>query len=116
MTGHMGDEDRERIGRIADNSTRLLNEVIRLRTDVQRLHSRIEPFEGERLLEYPAELHPRVRNLKDALDGISEARKMIESCERDFAKVRSVIDVIADDVVSREDMRPYLKSKTPEAR
>ena len=116
MMGGLTTEDRERIGKIADNSTKLLNEVARLRVDVQRLHKRIEPYEDERVLEYLAEIHPRVRSLKDALDDISDARKMIENCERDFAKVRSVVDVIADDVVSREDMRPYLKSKTPEAR
>ena len=104
-------EVHEQIGRLADGVTKLTAEVARLRRDIAGLHARIEPYEGEippaqPWGETPA---PRTRNLIDELARLQLARGTIESCERHLNAMRAKLDEIANDSISREEMKPWLK-------
>lgn len=96
--------------RLSDIAEKLLNETSRLRRDVVRLSGRIEPFEGEPHIADPVIERPPRRDFKDAIDVLYAARQQIENAERDLAKIRSVAEGIDRDAISREELKPWLKS------
>lgn len=97
------------VERISITAEKLLNETIRLRRDVARLHGRIEPFEDEQRIVDPPVVASRHRNLKDALDTIEAARESIRDSEYALNVIEGRINEIASAAVSREEMRPWLK-------
>lgn len=104
-------EMHDQVARLADNVAKLTNEVGRLRRDIAGLHARIEPFEGE----VPAQLphsnlpQPAKRRLVDELERLQEARQTIDACERHVGAMRATLDEIANDSLSREEMKPWLR-------
>lgn len=107
-------EIHEQVSRLADGVAKLTAEVERLRRDIAGLHARIEPFEGEVVAQLPWEEPPapRTRNLMDELSRLQSARGKIESCERHLNAMRSKIDEIANDSLSRDEMKPWLRPST----
>lgn len=87
-----------------------IREAERLRRDIHALHARIEPFDDEKTV-----LHPSIakfetpKTLNDALKLVVEVHKYMYNCELDLNAIRSVMTEISDDVVSRDDLKPYLK-------
>ena len=103
-------EVHDQIARLADGVTKLTGEIQRLRRDIASLHARIEPFEGEVRQAMPLEepTAPRTRSLMDELARLQLARGTIESCERHLNAMRAKVDEIANDSLSREEMKPWL--------
>lgn len=98
------------VARLADMSAKLLNEVERLRRDVRQLLGRIEPYTGEIPPPQTVEIVWQKRwKVVDALALIEGARRGIQGCEFDLNSIRSNMDAISQNVVSREDMKPFLK-------
>jgi hypothetical protein len=98
-------------GKVFEATNKLVYEVARLRTDIARLHSRIEPFEGEVRRPDPLPADMKFRTFLEALDGIADARASIQSCEYHLSSIRGMLDGISSDAISREEMRPWLKGK-----
>lgn len=103
-------EVHEQVARLSEGVTKLTSEVERLRRDIAGLHARIEPFEGEvrRAMPLDEPSAPRTRNLMDELARVQLARGTIESCERHLNAMRAKVDEIANDSLSREEMKPWL--------
>ncbi len=97
--------------KVFEATSKLVNEVARLRMDIARLHSRIEPFEGEVRRPEPLPADMKFRSLIEALDGIADARASIQSCEYHLSSIRGMLDGISSDAISREEIRPWLKGK-----
>jgi hypothetical protein len=97
--------------KVFEATSKLVNEVARLRMDIARLHSRIEPFEGEVRRPEPLPADMKFRSLIEALDGIADARASIQSCEYHLSAIRGMLDGISSDAISREEIRPWLKGK-----
>jgi len=72
--------------------------VVRLRSDIQRLHARIEPFEGEKVEPYPLVPKEHFKRFREAFDGISRAREVIHTCEFHLTTIRGVIENIGSEV------------------
>lgn len=105
----LSDKDKDRIRLISQNSSKLLTEVQRLHRDVMILKGRIEPFDGEDISKFPKPKTQKATwKLRDALDIINECRQIIYGIERDVQNCLARIKVIEDDVVSREEMKPWL--------
>lgn len=103
-------EVHEEVARVATAAEKLLHETERLRRDVAMLSGRIEPFDGEpKLPAYFPERMP-LRNLKDALWIIEQARREIEGCERHLSSIRGAMDVIVSDAMLRDEMKPFIKA------
>jgi hypothetical protein len=49
--------------------------------------------------------------IPDALNMIDMARTHIQNCEYEISAIRARLDEIADDVVSREEMKGWIKSE-----
>jgi prefoldin subunit 5 len=105
-------EVHEQMARIADGINKLISEVERLRRDIAALHARIEPFEGELPAGLPNDQPtvPRTRNLMEELHRLQITRGKIDACERHLNAMRATMDEIANDSISREDMKPWLKT------
>jgi len=105
---HLTDENWKLVARIADTADKLYKETMRLRRDVRTLWGRIEPFEGLPEIPEPVLDDFRHRNLKEALDTLAAAAKSVRDAEYDLSTIRSRMDEIAADAISREDMKPYI--------
>lgn len=99
------------IAKIVEAANKLAYEVARLRTDIARLHGRIEPFKDEVKRLDPLWPDERVRNASEALNAIAEARKSIQGCEYHLADIRGVIDSISKDAIPRHELKPYIRDK-----
>jgi len=101
----------QQFDKLTELTTKLLNEVARLRADVVKLHGRIEPFPDEVPDAHPVEHRRKYRNFVDVFDGISSARQSILGCEHHLNAIRGVMEGISSDAISREEMKPWLKSR-----
>ena len=86
---------------------KLLYEVGRLRRDVEKLHTRVDPFENEREFS-PIKAEP-IQSLAESLNALVDARNSVQGAEYHLAAIRAAMDGIAKDAISREEMKPYLK-------
>ncbi|MEQ8450625.1 MAG: hypothetical protein RIB97_13150 [Nitratireductor sp.] len=107
-------EDRSLLERIAVQSEKLTSEVRRLRGDIMRLHTRIEPFDEDVTVSevpvmpgFPGTPQRRWK-LVDALNMLADCRREILDAERHLNAIRGVLNGIAADAISREDMKPYI--------
>jgi hypothetical protein len=99
------------VRRLADAAEKLLHETERLRRDVAILHGRIQPFTGEVPLPEPEFTRQELKwPVRDAINLISRARGSILACEQDLSAIRARMDSIESDAISREEMKPWLKS------
>jgi hypothetical protein len=100
------------LNRLADAAEKLLRETERLRRDVRALNGRIEKFEDDQFNpELSAAPVTRTKwNAVDALNVIEQARQNILNSEYEISAIRSRVDTIEGDVVSREDMKPWIKA------
>lgn len=105
----LAEEDRHLIGRLAVTADKLLLETTRLRGDVARLHSRIEPFEHDVLITVREPDQPAPKSLKAALQMLAQCRQGILDCEHDINAIRGRLDNIASDAITRAEMKPWLK-------
>ncbi len=103
------DDEAGRIEQIAPLASKLLHETERLRRDVARLHQRIEPFEGEPVIPDPEFPPERPATVSKVIEMIAAARRGIIACERDLSAIRSAMDTIEKDAVSRADMKPFIR-------
>ncbi|MGE0653265.1 MAG: hypothetical protein AB7P12_16200 [Alphaproteobacteria bacterium] len=106
----LADADRRLIARIMEVAEKLLFETARLRGDVVRLHGRIEPFENEVKIRDLTPTIEKPKTLKDALALLARSRDNILECEHELTAIRGSLDNIAADAISREEMKPWLKS------
>jgi hypothetical protein len=91
---------------------KLLRETERLRNDVARLNARIEPIDGHenRFDDRQPPPSPVVRwPVPAALNMIDSARQGILNCEHELSAIRARIDNIAEDAISREELKPWIK-------
>jgi hypothetical protein len=99
--------------RLADAAEKLLHETERLRRDITNLNNRITPYAGMEDLPPLEDVILVLRKWKaiDALNMIEEARKRILNCEYEVSAIRGRADAIEADAVSREEMKPWIKSQ-----
>jgi hypothetical protein len=104
----------EQVTRFADLAAKALREVERLRRDVAKLCNRIEPVEGEAPLPDPGPLKYRLKwPVRDALNMFRNISQIIGACDRDLNAIRAKLDIIENDVISREELKPWIdKNKT----
>jgi hypothetical protein len=95
--------------KIVSSAEKLLHEVFRLRSDIAKLHARIEPFDNER--DFTVSLGKPIRTMSEALAAIDEARQGVISAEYHLNAVRAGMDGISKDAISREEMKPYIKDR-----
>jgi len=107
----LSESDKANIRKIADNSEKLLKETYRLRADVLRLHGRIEPFDDEKHVIEFEHSFPKTRVLKDFLDEMTVSLRNLKEVEYDLSAIRSFLDTVSKDAVSREDWKPFIDSK-----
>jgi hypothetical protein len=92
---------------------KLLHETKRLRNDVQTLNARIRRNETEQCVdpEYPhwAACPKKSWPIADALNMIDKAREGIQGGEYHLNAIRALLDDIANDPVSRTEMKEWLK-------
>jgi len=102
------DNSKADLKKIAENSAKLLYEVQRLHRDVQIVKGRIEPFEDGNT---PVSIDPPKAKwrLAEALNLIAESRQTIEGIERDVQNIRSMMQNITSDAISRSEMKPWLR-------
>jgi hypothetical protein len=100
------------LNRLADAAEKLLRETERLRRDVRALNMRIERFEDDTFqTELSAAPVTRAKwNAVEALNVIEQARQNILNSEHEVSAIRARMDTIEGDVVSREDMKPWIKT------
>jgi hypothetical protein len=107
-------EVHDQVRKLVEAAAKLLHETERLRRDVATLHGRVEPFEGEVPLPQPpgyAEPPKAKWNVVDALNMIQRARNDVLGCEHVLSAIRARMDTIESDALSREEMKPWLKSR-----
>jgi hypothetical protein len=92
---------------------RLLHETKRLRNDVQTLNARIRQSENEQYVDpenpYWAASPKKTWPVPDALNMIDQAKEGIKSSEYHLNAIRALLDDIANDPVSRTEMKAWLK-------
>lgn len=107
---------------IAKAIDRLANEVVNLRRDTARLHARVSPewsgrepgyldsmeFEPRNSLYYGK---PKPVTEQEAWALIKAMRDQLRGVDYHMGAVRSHMDDICKDAISREEMKPYLKEK-----
>jgi hypothetical protein len=91
---------------LADAVLRLIHAAERLQRDVERLVERIEPLSNDR--PFVPSAMP-VRTMADAFEAIETSAGRILSSEYHVAAIRSALDVIQNDVQSREEMKRWLR-------
>lgn len=109
----LSEHDRDLLIKIREGVEKLAAEVRRLRGDVVRLHSRVEPFENDIVIreaatEFPWHENPTKWKLADALNVIAEARRGVVSAEYSLNAIRGRMDEIASDAMLRDEMKPYI--------
>lgn len=88
---------------------RLAREVPRLRSDVERLNNRIEPFEDEPDYQPVSYAMPKPKTFRDVLDNFERVRRDVEECESIIRRMGARMEQIRDDAWSRNDMKQWLK-------
>lgn len=102
---------KEGVARLIRAAEKLLSEVSRLQHDVSVLNGRIEKYEDEIVSSWRPTPRPQTTwNIVDALNMIESARVGIRNCEYDLSAIRGRIDAIEKDAISREEMKPWIKS------
>ena len=91
----------------------LLHETKRLRNDVQTLNARIRPNENEQLVDpdhpYWGASPKTTWPIPDALNMIDQAKEGIKGSEYHLNAIRALLNDIANDPVSRTEMKTWLK-------
>lgn len=91
----------------------LARNIASLATQVQRLADRIEPYEGS--ADRPEVRHLMVPKnplpLETAMKVLMAASSGIESCERDFAAIRSKVERADEGAYLRDELAPWMKPK-----
>jgi hypothetical protein len=91
----------------------LLYETKRLRNDVQTLNARIRRNKNEQCVDlenpYWAASPKKTWPVPDALNMIDQAREGIKGSEYHLNAIRALLDDIANDPVSRTEMKAWLK-------
>jgi hypothetical protein len=92
---------------------KLLHETKRLRNDVQTLNARIRRNENEQCVDpehpYWASSPKKTWPVPDALNMIDQAREGIKGSGYHLNAIRALLDDIANDPVSRTEMKVWLK-------
>lgn len=102
---------KEGVARLVGAAEKLLSEVSRLQHDVSVLNGRIEGYEDEITNPWRPTPNPKKTwNIVDALNMIEAARVSIRNCEYDLNAIRGRMDAIESDAISREEMKPWIKS------
>jgi hypothetical protein len=97
------------VARAADAAEKLINEVQRLRRDVQRLAGRIEPFVDEKPMLEPEYFKRTVQwTAADAFNVLDETRASVRACEYELTAIRGRMDAIESDAISRAEMKPWI--------
>jgi hypothetical protein len=107
----MNELNQETLRALVDVTNKLVLEVARLRRDVARLHGRIARSEGEMPIndEVPGYEELRFWTLQDALNGLATARRGVIAAQEQLGKSENLLNQIASQSISREEMRPHLK-------
>jgi ABC-type transporter Mla subunit MlaD len=109
MEDRMDDPD---FASVVDAAERLIREIARLRSDIARLLDRLEPFEEEKTRLADIARFGEVetaKTLPDALKMLTDARREIKNAEYDLNAIRARMDEVANDTMSRDEIKPYLK-------
>jgi hypothetical protein len=101
------------VKRLTAVAEKLLHETERLRGDVARLNARLDPIEGDEddVYDEPPPLARVKWPVPDALNVIDQARRNILNCEHELSAIRARVDTIAEDVVSREEIKHLIKNE-----
>ena len=86
-------------------------EVARLRSDVNTLWRRIEPFEDESPKVFPSYDIGRPRNLSEVVKEFTRLRKDVVECQSIILWIKALLDQIQNDSWSRADMKPWIKDR-----
>jgi hypothetical protein len=86
--------------------------VLQISRDVSMLSARVQPIEGsEPHVDHPPP-SPKVKWLvPEALNMIDRARTNILNCEYELSAIRARMDNIANDALSRDEMKPWIKER-----
>jgi hypothetical protein len=98
----------EETKRLADVAEKLMRETMNLRRDVRALVSRIEPIRGIDADPRMWSFEKPIVTAKQAFAAIDSARRNIRDAERELAAARANIDSIAGDVISRDELKPWI--------
>ena len=92
---------------------KLLHETKRLRNDLQTLNARIRRKENEQCVDpenpYWAASPKKTWPIPDALNMIDQAREGIQSSEYHLNAIRALLEDIANDPISRTEIKESLK-------
>ncbi|MBO6755962.1 MAG: hypothetical protein JJ902_06515 [Roseibium sp.] len=113
MSENRDGEVKKYLSDILDNIIKLNREVSNLRVDVVNLSKRIEPFEGEKDFKYIDESffqETRPRDFQQCLELIRTVRAAVREAEGYTRFAASRMEGISADAISREEMKPWLKS------
>jgi hypothetical protein len=99
------------VTRLTAVAEKLLRETEWLRNDVDKLNARIEPIAGHehRRFDRPPPQPVARWPVAAALNMIDSARQGILNCEHELSAIRARTDNIAEDAISREEMKPWIK-------
>lgn len=81
-----------------------------LARETARLNGRIQPFDDETELRFDSGLPPDIDHLtaEKLIECLSRLAYLLRGVEAHLNAVRSRLDLISNDVVLREDLKPYL--------
>lgn len=93
----------------------LCKHVDQLSKDVRRLSDRIEPFDGETEPQSRPWLQAvrgraKTPTVKAFYEILKQAERQLQAAEFDVNAIRAKLTEISDDVLSREDIKPFLKT------
>jgi phage shock protein A len=92
--------------------SKLHQEAARLRADVVRLAERIEPFD-DTPPPYVSDAPPAtIRSNTDIVGLLTELRNEMRTSEHHLSAIRGRIDEIAADAILRDELKPWIKSRT----
>ena len=110
MSDEKGETVKAYLSKIASELERLNREVRNLRVDVANLNQRIEPFDGEEDfkldLSFAGRLAPK--DFGEALQMIYKIQEIVRNTEASARQAAAKLDLIENDIVSREDMKKWL--------
>ena len=99
--------------KLADRASR---DADKLGKAVALLAARIVPYEDERQFLEQVRYRPsfpskKATSLKDIENQLASTNEMFDAMLRDFAALRAMVDQMANDSWSRDDMKRYMKRK-----
>lgn len=95
---------------IADELEKLIRHTVSLDANIARLAARIQPFDGERVTEryLSKRKRPDELTLRSLWNLVVDADEHIRGAELDLSRIRSYVDSVFSDAVTREEMKEWI--------